>query len=63
MGEDPTPIAARFPRLHVLLTEDYKTNEELCFRMAEVGRGDVHRVRRFEDLPARMLDILNRIMD
>ena len=63
VGDDPTPIAARFPRLHVLLTEDCKTNEELCFRMAQAGQGDVHRVRRFEDLPACMLNILNRILD
>lgn len=61
-GGDPSHLAAEFPRLFVMLTEDYKMNEELCYRLASIGRGDVFRVRHHSQLPARMLDIANRVL-
>lgn len=62
VGEDPTAAAAQFGRLFVLLTEDYKMNEDLCHRMARVGKGSVFRVKGFADLPARMIDVANRVL-
>ncbi len=62
VGEDPTSAAAQFGRLFVLLTEDHKMNVELCRRMARVGKGDVFRVKGFEDLPARMIRVANRLL-
>jgi Mg-chelatase subunit ChlD len=61
-GGDPRPLAHRFPRLFVLLTEDYKMNPELCRELADAGHGDVFPVRAFRDLPARLLDVTNRIL-
>lgn len=61
-GGDPLPHAALFPRLFVLLTEDYRMDEELCRRMAKSARGDVLSVRGFDQLPARMLDLTRRIL-
>jgi Mg-chelatase subunit ChlD len=61
-GGDPLPLAHRFPHLHVLLTEDYKMNPELCRRLADAGHGDVFPVRAFRDLPARLLDVANRVL-
>jgi Mg-chelatase subunit ChlD len=61
-GGDPVPAADAFPRLYVLLTEDYKMDPALCERLASVGRGDVFRVRHHADLPAKMLDIANRVL-
>jgi len=61
-GGDPLPLAHRFPRLFVLLTEDYKMNPELCRRLADAGHGDVFPVRAFSDLPARLLDVANRVL-
>jgi len=61
-GTDPTPLAHRFPRLFVLLTEDYKMNPELCRRLADAGHGDVFPVRDFRDLPARLLTVANRVL-
>lgn len=61
VGGDPVPLAARFPRLFVMLTEDYKTDEDRCRRMARLGRGELFRVRHFDDMPARMLEIVNRL--
>jgi Mg-chelatase subunit ChlD len=61
-GGDPLPMACRFPRLHVLLTEDYKMNPDLCRRLADAGHGDVFPVRAYRDLPARLLDVANRVL-
>jgi Mg-chelatase subunit ChlD len=61
-GGDPTHLAAEFPRLFVLLTEDYKMDEELCRKLAAIGRGDVFRVKHHSQLPTRMLEIANRVL-
>jgi Mg-chelatase subunit ChlD len=61
VGGDPTPWASQFPRLHVLMTRDYKVNEELCLKLARLGRGELFSVEGFEDMPARMLDLANRL--
>jgi Mg-chelatase subunit ChlD len=61
-GGDPTPVAARFPHLFVLLTEDYKMNEMLCRRMAGVGKGELFRVRSLVELPRRMVDVADRLL-
>jgi Mg-chelatase subunit ChlD len=61
-GGDPLPLASNFRNLHVILTEDYKMNEDLCRRMANAGKGKLFKVKGFEDLPARMLDIANRVL-
>ena len=61
-GGDPLPLAHRFPHLFVLLTEDYKMNPELCRQLADAGHGDVFPVRTFRDLPARLLDVANRVL-
>ena len=61
-GGNPLAEAARFPRLYVLLTEDYVMDEELCAHMARVGHGEIVRVTGYEDLPARMLQVVTQIL-
>ena len=61
-GGDPLEAASRFPRLHVLLTEDYVMDKDLCARMARLGRGKVFSVKGYEDLPRRMLEVANRLL-
>jgi len=61
-GGDPTSLAANFPRLFVLLTEDYKMNELLCRRMASAGRGELFSVRSFGELPRRMVDVADKLL-
>ena len=58
----PLPAVDAFPRLHVLLTEDYKMDPALCERLAGIGRGAVFRVAHHAELPAKMLDIANRVL-
>jgi Mg-chelatase subunit ChlD len=62
VGGDPVPAAHRFPRLFVLLTEDYKMDAALCRRLADAGHGDVFPVRTYRDLPRRLLDVANRVL-
>ncbi len=61
-GPDPLLMAHRFPRLFVMLTEDYKMNPDLCRRLADAGRGDVFPVRSYRDLPSRLLSVANRVL-
>lgn len=61
-GGDPLPAVDAFPRLYVLLTEDYKMDPALCERLAGAGRGRVFRVAHHVELPAKMLDIANRVL-
>jgi Mg-chelatase subunit ChlD len=61
-GKDPVARAALFPKLHVLLTEDYVMDAELCQKMARAGRGEIFRVCGYQDLPRRMLEVANRIL-
>jgi Mg-chelatase subunit ChlD len=61
-GGDPTAEAARFPRLNVLVTEDYTMDLELARRMARLGRGTVFTVKGYDDLPRRMLEVANRLL-
>ncbi len=37
-------------------------DEEACRRMARLGRGEAFLVRGYEDLPARMLDVANKLL-
>jgi Mg-chelatase subunit ChlD len=61
-GNDPIAQAALFPKLFVLLTEDYVMDAELCRKMARAGKGEIFRVCGYQDLPRRMLEVANRIL-
>ena len=61
-GGDPVNEAALFPRLFVFLTEDHKMDPELCRTMARLGKGRYIAVKGYEDLPLKILDIVNRIL-
>jgi Mg-chelatase subunit ChlD len=61
-GNDPLAEAALFPRLFVLLTEDYVMDEDLCASMARAGRGELVRVRGYGDLPSTMLRVVPRLL-
>jgi Mg-chelatase subunit ChlD len=61
-GDDPLPLAARFPRLYVLMTEAYKMDRTLCQRMADQGRGKLFSVNDYSELPYAISGLLREVL-
>jgi Mg-chelatase subunit ChlD len=52
VGWDPVPVAARFPRLHVVhLGAHQVQGARACRELARAGRGKLYRARTYADLP------------
>jgi len=49
-GPDPRPLAARLPRLDVLLDTSGEQDEELARELARLGRGRLLRIRAYTDV-------------
>ena len=49
-GPDPRPLAARLPRLDVLLDTSGEQDEELARDLARLGRGRLRRIRAYTDV-------------
>lgn len=53
IGGDPVPVAARFPRLHVVqVGPEEPSGQRLCVQLARAGRGRRYRAPAYADLPA-----------
>ena len=51
-GLSPAPVAARFPRLHVVqVGPEERIGTRTCIAMAQTGRGRCYRARTYEELP------------
>ena len=61
-GADPTPLASRFRRLYVLMTEAYKMDRALCYRLAELGHGRVFPVNDYDELPYALNGLLREVL-
>jgi hypothetical protein len=49
-GPDPRPLAARLPRLDVLLDVSGEQDEELARDLARLGHGRLRRIRVYTDV-------------
>ena len=49
-GPDPRPLAARLPRLDVLLDTSGQQDAGLARELARLGRGRLRRVRTYHDI-------------
>jgi Mg-chelatase subunit ChlD len=49
-GPDPRPLAARLPRLDVLLDTSGEQDEDLARDLARLGRGRLRRIRTYHDI-------------
>ena len=49
-GPDPRPLAARLPRLDVLLDTSGEQDEELARDLARLGHGRLRRIRAYTDV-------------
>lgn len=61
-GGDPLPLAARFPRLFVLATEDYKMDRDLCRSLAARGHGRSFPIDDYAELPHALSSLLNEVL-
>ena len=62
MGGDPRAQAAKFPRLYVLVTEDYKMDRALCAELAGLGHGRSYPLEDYSVLPAVLNGLLREVM-
>lgn len=62
VGGDPLPWAAKYPRLFVLATEDYKMDRDLCRALAEAGRGRSFPVDDYRQLPYALSTLLDEVL-
>ncbi len=56
-GPDPRPLAARLPRLDVLLDTSGEQDEDLARDLARLGRGRLRRVRAYTDVAAALSEV------
>jgi len=56
-GPDPRPLAARLPRLDVLLDVSGENDEQLGRELARIGRGALRRIRTFHDVAPALRDV------
>jgi Mg-chelatase subunit ChlD len=56
-GPDPRPLAARLPRLDVLLDTSGEHDAELARDLARLGRGRLRRIRGYTDVAPALSDI------
>lgn len=61
-GDDPLPLAAKFPRLYVLMTEAYKMDRTLCQRMADNGHGKLFSANSYAELPQAVSALLREAL-
>lgn len=61
-GENPIALAARYPRLYVLMTEAYKMNRELCRELAARGHGRCFAVNDWAELPYAVSRLMREVL-
>ncbi len=61
-GGDPCPVASRYDRLEVIATKDYNMDLACCERIAAAGRGHVHHVSDYRELPEAVYRVLRGIL-
>ena len=56
-GPDPRPLAARLPRLDVLLDVSGEQDAELARDLARLGRGRLRRIRSYTDVAPALSEV------
>ena len=57
VGPDPRPLAARLPRLDVLLDVSGEQDAELARDLARLGRGRLRRIRSYTDVAPALSEV------
>jgi MoxR-like ATPase len=58
VGGDPRELAARYPKLFVIMIEDYDAKPDLCEDLARLGKGKMYKVADFTEIPKILYDAL-----
>jgi len=61
VGCDPKELAAQFPKLFVIMIEDYDSKPALCEEMANLGKGKMYKVADFGEIPKVLFDALRSL--
>jgi len=61
IGRDPRQLAARYPRLFVIMIEDYDSKPDLCEDLATLGKGKMYKVADFTEIPKILFDALRSL--
>jgi len=57
-GRDPRELAARYPKLFIIMIKSHDSKPELCEEMAALGKGKVMAVDTFEEIPSILRNLL-----
>jgi Mg-chelatase subunit ChlD len=61
VGGDPRELAARYPKLFVIMIEDYDAKPDVCEDLAKLGKGKMYKVADFTEIPKILFDTLRSL--
>jgi len=61
VGCDPRELAGQYPKLFVIMIEDYDSRLALCEAMANLGKGKMYKVADFDEIPKVLFDALRSL--
>ena len=61
VGKDPRELAAQYPKLFVIMIEDYDSKPDLCQDLARLGKGKMYNVADFTEIPKILFDALRSL--
>jgi len=57
-GYDPWKVAAKYPKLHVIMTRGRESNRKLCQELAKLGKGKMYEVEDYSEIPRVLYNLL-----
>jgi len=57
-GYDPWKVAAKYPKLHVIMTRGRESNRKLCQELAKLGKGTMYEVEDYNEIPRVLYNLL-----
>ncbi len=60
-GYYPEMVAAKYPRLYVIMVEGPVQNPEFCMKLATLGKGKMYRVKDFNEVPRILYKLLSEV--
>jgi MoxR-like ATPase len=61
VGKDPRELAALYPKLFVIMIEDYDAKPDVCEDLARLGKGKMYKVADFTEIPKILSDALRSL--